>query len=139
MDTVEEVETKREETLTPLEFATNYINAALNLVKESEKRSRSITLEVFDNSLRTNVSQDLGMPPESVLYLHHPFHWAFFCDRDSPSPLELASPNIRDGRLVVACRREISDEDCPKLTCYVLEKYGTYLSAKFSKINNSPR
>lgn len=117
------------ERITTEDFARTYVDVALAKAKGSPSFSD------FYESLFKDVSLQTGVSKKDVLYLHHAFHWAFFNNSDSPSPLRLVSPSGRGKDLSIGLKREASEEDGSNLTSYILERYRPRLDERFRDLN----
>lgn len=113
-------------------FADIYVGSALEIIS----MNGLMKLGDFDATILGEVSKKTGISEERVKYMHHAFHWSFFSDPSAPFHLHSTGAAGDDWRI-------ISKNGLPKkteLVNYVLEKYGTWLEARFQNLTgiNTP-
>jgi len=97
-------------------FIKNYVSVALNLIKEK----REMPFSEFENIIRERVSKKIGISKEDVAYLHHSFHWTFFC-RGNESPFRYIQPRKRGEVSKVGLNGRQFNKSA--LVSYILENY----------------
>ena len=58
-------------------FIQSYVHEALMIAKETPD------IDYFDAELRGRLSAKINVSKETIKFLHHTFHWAFFNNRDN--------------------------------------------------------
>jgi hypothetical protein len=96
-----------------------------------EIASHEISLNDFDNQVRERTSKELGISKELVLNLHHPFHWVFLMEGESPFEYTSSNKDI----LKIKAKRNYSSGEIENYSNQVLKKYGTHLQAKINLMN----
>lgn len=97
-----------------------------------------LELEEFDRQVWNDVAGHFNVSVEDVKYIHHPFHWACFCDdkkRKFESPMQLVNGTYLDrGERVTKSFVKLKITNCVKgiqnLPDYVLREYGDFLRTK---------
>jgi hypothetical protein len=106
-------------------FIDSYITFALEYAEESP------TLENFDCSIRKKLSNSFNLLEKEVINIHHPFHWALFCDKDV-SILETFSGEEKDFPMRVRPRRKICSEDRSRIIKHIHKHYLPYLQRRIN-------
>lgn len=121
-------------------FVESYVREILNLSSSKE----DLSIDEFYSSLYDrackNLSKTLNFSKEDIKHIHHSFHWAFFNDNDSKSPLEIY-PNTEkteDTYWKIRAKRKINLEDELNIIEHINKKYGSYLMARFEQVVNVP-
>ncbi|MCK5149757.1 hypothetical protein KAJ87_02435 [Candidatus Pacearchaeota archaeon] len=106
-----------------LEYFVNlYVDTALDYVETAFKIAKKYPLlEEFDKDIRKTLSEKLNISVQKIGWLHHPFHWAFFCDKKD-SPFELKE------NWIVSLKNEKNSKQ--SLGNYILTEYGKLLEEK---------
>ncbi|MFA6023035.1 MAG: hypothetical protein WC781_03030 [Candidatus Pacearchaeota archaeon] len=101
-------------------FVRTYIYEASDLAR------KNLPLEEFDEKLRTRLSNYLDIDKKVVIQLHHPCHWALFCDKGQESYMTIVSPSKHGDVVRVKVTRDYTSEDIDNLTKKVLNENATY-------------
>lgn len=109
-------------------FIEKYIEITAELVKNE------ILLESYYKSLKKEFSKRFNISEQEITYIHHSFHWAFFCDKNG-SPFGY-SPHNKDGEFRVRLIKEVSLEEKLRLKKYILDNYRGYLLERIKMIEN---
>jgi len=112
-------------------FSEEYIALALKLAEANP------SLQEFDSSLRKAIADKMGILEKEVLFLHHSFHWVFFCDAQSDSPIGLSFDKQKRETYVMQLER-VNSEEKDRLMSYLMNKYGTYLSDRLKNLVSTP-
>ncbi|MEK6758056.1 MAG: hypothetical protein AABX88_02915 [Nanoarchaeota archaeon] len=104
-------------------FIERYVEIALEASQEN------LLLDEFDNHVRKRLSNQFKISEKDVIYLHHPFHWSFFRDKND-SILELCRLDESTRIFTVRLKKENSPEEERKLVDYISKTYGDYLLKK---------
>jgi len=103
------------------EFARAYVEEAILAAREN------LDSDTFDNRVYNRVSERVGVSPQAVTYLSHPFHWEFFCYSNGDAILKYNQINralnsetsrLSSGRISLA--KEPSPKDIEHLVDIVL-------------------
>ena len=105
-----------------ISFIEIYVDSALELSR------KNLTLDEFEYRLRDNVCAKTGIPHDAVKYLHHPFHWTFFHENNSPFRDLPCNSDWRSPR--VGLKREQNIYDRFNLIYHVFGEYERYLSGR---------
>lgn len=112
------------EKITLGDFVDLYVDTSLKFAEND------LFLDNFDYGIWERVSNKTPLPFAAVKYLHHPFHSAFFNDRNSNSPLTLLNPEKNWQPYLVHLDKNLLFNQ-QRLTEYILEKSGVYLRKRW--------
>lgn len=107
-------------------YSESLISKALEIANENPE------INEFYRLLEDAMNEDFGIDHRLFLYLHHPFHWEFFCSNNG-SPFEYIQPT-RPGEctLVKLKHKELSSENrVEKLVESFWARHGTHFVEKF--------
>ena len=108
-------------------FIESYVNSAFESLRVNELKP----LSDFEKIMWASVSKELDISIESIKYLHHPFHWAFFCTNDK-SPFEYIQSHLFEE--VTSVRLKLNSNEVRKeMIAYVTENDYTLLEAKLKR------
>ena len=103
-------------------FAEAFFKASLDLA------NCNLTQNDFYEKVFSRVGEVMGFSRDSILHLHHAFHWTLFSPEDSP--LRLHSANRQDyGRVVSGNCVNVA-----VLSYRVSRRYGVYLDERMKSI-----
>ena len=116
------------------EFVGAYVSCAFEIFKPRYENVKEvlIPLECFERVIRERVSSEFGFGENKVIYLHHAFHWAFFCDKRKEFNLvQKFNPGKR------SLYAELNDNTPGSLVEHIISKYGDYLSERVRKFSQA--
>lgn len=108
-----------------------FIEACVNSAFESLNVNELKPLSDFEKRVWDDVSKRFGVSIETVKYLYHPFHWAFFCT-NKKTPFEYIQPRLLDEITSVKLNLD-GDEVRKEMIAYVLENDYKLLEARLEK------
>lgn len=116
-------------------FVGSYVSCAFEQFEIPYGEDIRIRMEVFEERLRRNVGNDLKISEETILHLHHAFHWAFFCNNGGNGILECYyDTKLNRTGFWIRAKKAIIKEDMGKMAADILEKYRDYLSERAKTI-----
>ena len=116
------------------EFVRAYVSFAFEQFKPKYQNIERllIPLEVFESEIRKRAREKFVLNDEQLIYLHHAFHWAFFCDKKNEFKLvQKLNPGKRCYYV------ELNGGKSEDLAEYILNKYGNYLRERIKAIQAS--
>ena len=113
------------------EFVRAYVSFAFEQFTPQYQNIKGllIPLEVFEREIRKKVNEIFGLGEKQVVYLHHAFHWAFFCDKKNGFKLvQKLNPGKRSDYV------ELNGGKSEDLARYILREYWDYLKERMKLI-----
>jgi hypothetical protein len=120
-------------------FARTYVEEALITAERKPARNQ------FYRDISVSVAWKLGISPDAVDYLSHPFHWEFFCNRNGDSIFDYQEGRAPGSMGRVTLRRGYTEADIEKITDDVINGdggrhygKGLYFKSSFEGTNGHP-
>lgn len=108
-----------------------YISNFLSIIKEK----KVVGLEEFYNEAIKKIADESKIDAQVIKYLHHAFHWEFFCGNPD-SPLEIFSNGAPEGGFYVRLKSE-ANFDYSAFSKKFLEKHKDYLGCRIESIKSN--
>lgn len=113
-------------------FTRFYLNSAVSILREQVQ----VPVDELMRKAGDRVSSELGIPPDLINYLAHPFHWEMF--NSDGQMFELHDHGrIEDGGLCAKFKDSYKYDikDVENLIDNILKKYGQYWEIRFRTFN----
>jgi len=111
------------------EFVQVYILLALDFVQ----RESNLPVESLEENIDAELHKLFDVCEKDMIYLRHPLHWTFFCNKKSPLEY-VPSSSLKDPAPRVRIKREIDCEDKSKLVGYFFDNYENYFHERFKNV-----
>ena len=109
-------------------FVNVYLSRAFWVAGDAGEKG--ISLDKFDENVRTAVATELNVSKDYVKHLHHAMHWALFLEHEG-SPLSLVSNGKgKESGYYVKSGGERGVEAVNSLAGKILERHGEYMSER---------